>query len=77
MAQNKIGKVITQLRETRGMTRYVLAKKSSISYSYLTALEECKHNPSLEVMEKLAYGLNITLSELINNANVGSKGKSI
>ncbi|NOJ72446.1 helix-turn-helix domain-containing protein [Paenibacillus alvei] len=64
MNQN-VGEAIVRLREKRGITRYRLAKKSTLSYSYLAALEESKHNPSIEVLEKLACGLEIPLTELI------------
>lgn len=60
-----IGKRITKLREERNWTRYRLAKQSGLSYSYLTVLEEGKHNPSLEVLEKIANGFEVELVDLL------------
>lgn len=60
-----IGIRITKLREKRGWTRYRLAKQSGVSYSYLTALEEGDHSPSLDVLEKIASGLEIELVDLL------------
>ncbi|WP_248928177.1 helix-turn-helix domain-containing protein [Paenibacillus hamazuiensis] len=60
----KIGSRIAKLRENQGLTRYRLAIKSGISFSYMTALEEDKHYPSLKTIDKLAQGLGITVSQL-------------
>jgi transcriptional regulator with XRE-family HTH domain len=60
-----IGSRITQLRERREWSRYRLAKQSGLSFSYLTALEENKHSPSLDVLEKIATGFEIHVSELL------------
>lgn len=62
-----IGKRITKLREARNWTPYRLSKNSGLSYSYLTALEEDKHSPSLEVLEKIASAFEIEVSELVRN----------
>lgn len=60
-----IGTRITQLRTAKGWSRYKLAKKSGLSFSYLTALEEDKHSPSLDVVAKIASGLEVTITELL------------
>lgn len=62
-----IGKRIAKLREARNWTPYRLSKNSGLSYSYLTALEEDKHSPSLEVLEKIASAFEIEVSELVKN----------
>lgn len=59
-----IGNRITKLREGQGLTRYRLAIKSGVSFSYVAALEENKHSPSLEVLEKIASGLGISMAQL-------------
>jgi transcriptional regulator with XRE-family HTH domain len=60
-----IAKRIVKLREERKWSRYRLAKRSGLSFSYLAALEEGKHSPSLEVLAKIATGLEIDLVDLI------------
>ncbi|WP_373871457.1 MULTISPECIES: helix-turn-helix domain-containing protein [Paenibacillus] len=44
-------------------------KKSRVSYSYLTALEENKHSPSFEILEKLAIGLDIPLTQFVESCH--------
>lgn len=65
-----IGIRITKLREERGWSRYRLSKQSGVSYSYLTALEEGDHSPSLDVLEKIAVGLEIELVDLLKEEKV-------
>jgi len=59
------GTCIKRVREEKGISRYRLAKDSGISYSHLTAIEDNKHSPSLEVVRKIASGLGVTVSELL------------
>lgn len=60
-----LGNRITKLRTEREWTPYRLAKNSGLSYSYLTALEEDKHSPSLEVIQKIAGAFGIEPYELL------------
>lgn len=62
-----LGARITKLREDREWTTYRLAKNSGLSYSYLAALEEDKHSPSLEVLEKIATGFGLELHDLLKD----------
>ncbi|MGG4035871.1 helix-turn-helix transcriptional regulator [Paenibacillus cisolokensis] len=70
-----IGSRITKLREEKGLTRYRLAIKSGISFSYMSAIEEGKHSPSLDVVEKVASGLGIKLSELFQENEIREGGE--
>lgn len=65
-----IGTRITKLREQKGITRYRLAVSSGVSFSYIAALEENKHSPSLEVLEKVASGLEVSVSQLLEEEKV-------
>ncbi|MFC3768334.1 helix-turn-helix domain-containing protein [Paenibacillus sp. GCM10012303] len=65
-----IGTRISGLREAKKITRYRLAVSSGVSYSYLVALEENKHSPSLEMIEKIASGLGTTVSKLLEESEV-------
>ena len=69
-----IGLIIKRLRIQRGITRYTLAIKSSISIRYLAQLESGKGNPTLTILKNIAYALNLTLKDLLfykkNNTKV-------
>lgn len=66
-----IGKNITKLREERGWSRYRLAVNSGVSFSYINALEENEHSPSIEVLDKIAFGLGVELFQLIEIVDEG------
>ncbi|UTR05429.1 helix-turn-helix domain-containing protein [Alkalihalobacillus sp. LMS6] len=63
---NTIGKRITQLREEQKLTRYRLAKESEVSFSYLCALEDEKHSPSLDIILKISSGLGVPVNKLLS-----------
>lgn len=75
MARN-IGRNITKLREEKGWSRYRLAVNSGVSCSYLNALEEDVHSPSIEVLDKIAIGLGVPLIQLIET-NVEEPNRGI
>ena len=60
-----IGKAIKICRHQKGMTQAELAKKSDLSVSYLSLLEQNKRDASISVLEKIANSLNIPLSILL------------
>ena len=52
-------------RARRGMTRKILARDSALSERYLAQLESGTANPSLEVLDKIARAMDITVADLI------------
>lgn len=61
-----IGKNIYQLRKRKGLTLSELAERAGISKSYLSNIErELNQNPSLKVMKKIAFVLNVDLTFLL------------
>ncbi len=61
-----IGKKIKQLRKEKGLTLQELAQRSGVSPGYISMLERgYKRSPTLDVLRKLAKGLDIRLPELI------------
>jgi transcriptional regulator with XRE-family HTH domain len=64
----KFGLAIRHLRLRRGLTQEELAHRALLHRTYLTDIERGTRNPSIEVVEKLANGLGISLSELFRNA---------
>ena len=56
---------LKRLREERGLTQELLAKRSGVSHGYLARLEIGMHDPSLSTLAKLAKALKVTVGELV------------
>ena len=56
---------ILRLLDERGMTKNELAAKADISISFLSDLTNGKANPSLKIMEAIAYALETPLPTLL------------
>lgn len=56
---------IKEIRTCKNMTISELSKVTGICQPYLTQLENNKkYNPSLEIMNKIAYALNVKIDDL-------------
>lgn len=53
------------LRKDKGLTLKELSKLTNLSISYISDIEHDRKKPSIEAAKKLAEGLNISLSELL------------
>ena len=62
-----IGGKIKDLRKERKLTQVELAKKSNISRSYLTDIENDRYNPSIETLKAIANSLEVTLSDILSD----------
>ncbi|MGB9839784.1 helix-turn-helix domain-containing protein [Thermovenabulum sp.] len=62
------GSLIRQLRKNRKLSLKELAEKTGLSVSYLSEIETGKKKPSLEVVQKLADALNVSVEAFFNNA---------
>lgn len=62
---NNIGQKIRELRKEQNLTLRELAKKASISFSYLGDIERGRTNPSLETLRNIAKALRIPASFLL------------
>lgn len=60
----KFGQRIRSLRKERGMSQERLAEKSGLHNTYIGQIERGEKNPSLESIEKLSKGLDISVAEL-------------
>ena len=72
----RFGIAIRYLRQKQELTQEELAHRAHLHRTYLTDIERGTRNPSIEVVEKLANGLGITLAELFRlseNVSVASK----
>lgn len=60
-----IGRVLKQIRQTRGLTQVELARRTGIDHRTITAIETGRIlNPSLFNLKRLTQSLGITLKEL-------------
>ena len=62
--QKNFGARVQQLRKETGMSQEKFALSINMDRTYLASVEAGKRNISLSNIEKIAKGLNITLSEL-------------
>ena len=60
----QFGMRLRYLREQRHWTQEQLSFESGINKNYISDIENGRRNPTLEIMEKLANSLGVTLSEL-------------
>jgi len=63
-AQTQLGMRIRFLRKRLGWSQEDLALESNVNKNYICDLENGRRNPSLDILERIAKALNITLSEL-------------
>lgn len=64
MIQQKIGKRIRELRLITGLSQEKFALKIGMDRTYFASVEMGKRNISIVNLEKIASGLNVSLSEL-------------
>jgi transcriptional regulator with XRE-family HTH domain len=60
------GMKIKTLREDRGWTQEALAKKVGVARVTIARIEIGHSRPSLELIERLAKALRVTLAELLS-----------
>ena len=64
-----VGKRITFLREKKGITVNKLANLSGVSQSYLRDIELGNKQPTIEYLEYICYGLDISLKDFFDTDN--------
>ncbi|XZH36947.1 helix-turn-helix domain-containing protein [Clostridium perfringens] len=61
-----IGKKLRELRKDKSLTLRALAKKSGVSQSYISDLENEKNNkPSIDILNKLANALEVSITNFL------------
>lgn len=60
----KLGRKIQKRRKELGLTQEDLADKIGITRQYMGFIEQARNVPSVEVLEKIARNLKISLSDL-------------
>ena len=61
----KFSQKLKQIRKERALSQEKLALMCGIDRTYIGRIENLKRNPSLEVLYKIANGLDMELSELL------------
>ena len=67
MITTKIGNRIRELRTQTGLSQEKFAQKIGMDRTYFASVELGKRNFSIVNIEKIANGLNVSLSELFKN----------
>lgn len=62
----KIGKNIKKYRNLRGWSQEKMAHECRIDRTYITSVENGKRNLSIETLQKIAIGLSIKITDLID-----------
>lgn len=63
--RSAFGTAVRLARTRRRWTQEELAQASGVKRSYLSGIERGERNPSLEIQEKIATALGLTLGELM------------
>ena len=63
--QERLGRVIQRIRAAKGISQEGLAALADVERSFVGRIERGESNPSFEVLLRLANGLSMPLSELI------------
>ncbi len=67
---NALANVLRRHRLVAGLSQEELAHRAGRSMRYISLLESCKHQPSLNTLKGLSDGLGLTLSQLITEVEV-------
>lgn len=59
-----VGKRIRELRKAQGMSLRKFALMVGISYPYLSNVETGKQSPTVDVLDRIAQGLDVDIREL-------------
>ncbi len=65
---NNLGKRLKQIRSDMGISQEELAYRCNMQASHISQIERGQKSPTLDTLEKLAAGLNITVSVLTDYA---------
>jgi transcriptional regulator with XRE-family HTH domain len=71
--RKRLGQRIKHLRRVRGDTQERLAERIDINAKYLSSVERGEEHPTLDLLRRLAEGLQVELPELFQ---YGQEGES-
>lgn len=65
-----IGEIIRTKRDSKGITQETLAGRSGVGYKYIGKIEQGRYNITMTTLFKLAEGLEIEPSEIVDEAKL-------
>lgn len=65
LLKESLSQNIKRLRKERGISQEKLALRAEIDRSYMSELERCLANPSIEALLRISNALEVTPSELL------------
>lgn len=66
----KVGKIIKSERTKLGLSQEKLAELSEISTNSIGNIERGENSPTIEILNKIAKGMNISVADIINKENL-------
>lgn len=66
---------IRDLRESQGLSQYKFAKMVSIDRSYLIGIEKGRKNVTIDILTKIAIGLDVHIADLFATVDLEYQGK--
>jgi transcriptional regulator with XRE-family HTH domain len=63
--RRRLGMRVKQMRRAAQMSRYALAQRAGVSYNHIKKVEEGISSPTVEMLEKLAKALGVTVVDLV------------
>ncbi len=65
---DSFSQVVKKHRQAKGFSRSALAEKAGLHQTYIGLLERKKRSPNLDTANAIARALNISLAELVSEA---------
>ena len=66
-ARKNFASKLKSIRKQKGLSQEQLALICGIDRTYIGRIERLERSPSLDILERIANGLKITLSELLKS----------
>lgn len=66
-ARRRLAANVRRLRSDLGLTQEQLADQVEIDRTYMSGIERALRNPSLDVIDKLASALNVSIGALVDH----------
>ncbi len=66
----RLGARISELRVSKGLSQYQFSKMIGMDRTYLISVEKGRRNVSIDNLSKIACGLGVRLSTLLENVDV-------
>lgn len=65
--QKNFGLRIKELRATKGLSQEALSLKADLDRTYITSVENGKRNVSIQAIQKIIKGLDVSFSEFFTS----------